>query len=169
MVKWYLCQEFTTAFSGDAFLKYLSSVYIFVTNPTQKEGAMHYARQRIISNKSLLHNAIRAGLPPYIQSRPFTTKSWQPPNFIMGPSSPLAITETRKESNMSTEATNTPFDPQRQDQQNQGSFGNVGNQGPEKRSKTKRQQDENIQWLGDKVRSQNLQYGLNVTTYWIIP
>jgi endoribonuclease Dicer len=54
---------------------------VFVTNPAQNEGALHVARQRIISNKSLLQNASRAGLPPFIQAKPFTFKSWQPPNF----------------------------------------------------------------------------------------
>lgn len=66
---------------GDAFLKYLSSIYVFVANPAQKEGALHVLRQRIISNRSLLRNAISSGLPQYIQARPFTFKSWQPPNF----------------------------------------------------------------------------------------
>lgn len=42
---------------------------------------MHIDRQKIISNKSLLHNASRVGLPPYIQAKPFTFKVWQPPNF----------------------------------------------------------------------------------------
>ena len=66
---------------GDAFLKYLSSVYAFVTNPSLTEGALHVARQKIISNKSLLQNATRIGLPAYIQSKAFAFKSWQPPHF----------------------------------------------------------------------------------------
>jgi endoribonuclease Dicer len=69
------------AFLGDAYLKYLSSIYLFVTNPTQHEGALHIARQRIISNRSLLKNADRSGLPQYIQSKPFTSRAWLPPNF----------------------------------------------------------------------------------------
>ena len=66
---------------GDAFLKYLSSVYAFVTNPLLSEGSLHVARQKIISNKSLLQNATRIGLPIYIQSKAFAFKSWQPPHF----------------------------------------------------------------------------------------
>ena len=66
---------------GDAFLKYLSSVYAFVTNPSLSEGSLHIARQKIISNKSLLQNATRIGLPSYIQSKAFAFKSWQPPHF----------------------------------------------------------------------------------------
>ncbi|KAI5124869.1 hypothetical protein M0805_007301 [Coniferiporia weirii] len=68
---------------GDAYLKYLSSIYLFVTFPTLHEGALHTSRQRIISNRSLLRNANRCGLPQYIQSRPFTPKTWSPPNFIV--------------------------------------------------------------------------------------
>ncbi|KAL5508450.1 DCL1_2 [Sanghuangporus vaninii] len=68
---------------GDAYLKYLSSIYLFVTFPTLHEGALHLSRQRIISNRSLLKNANRCGLPQYIQSKPFTPKSWVPQNFIL--------------------------------------------------------------------------------------
>ncbi|KAH8113318.1 ribonuclease III [Phellopilus nigrolimitatus] len=68
---------------GDAYLKYLSSVYLFVTFPTSREGALHISRQRIISNRSLLRNANRCGLPQYIQSKPFTPKNWFPLNFFV--------------------------------------------------------------------------------------
>ena len=73
--------SYNTITLGDAFLKYLSSVYAFVTNPSLTEGALHIARQKIISNKSLLQNATRIGLPAYIQSKAFAFKSWQPPHF----------------------------------------------------------------------------------------
>ncbi|KAF9534830.1 hypothetical protein CPB83DRAFT_901776 [Crepidotus variabilis] len=66
---------------GDAFLKYLASVYVFVTNPSLSEGALHVARQKIISNRSLLFHAGRIGMPAYIQSKVFAYKAWQPPNF----------------------------------------------------------------------------------------
>lgn len=64
--------------SGDAYLKYLSSIYLFVTNPTMHEGMLHIARQKIISNKSLLVNSDKSGLPQYIQSKPFIAKMWLP-------------------------------------------------------------------------------------------
>lgn len=77
---------------GDAYLKYLSSVYLFVTQPSLHEGALHIARQRIISNRSLLKNADRSGLPQYIQSKPFTCKTWIPPNFkVFRPPKPIII------------------------------------------------------------------------------
>ncbi|TFK75994.1 ribonuclease III [Pluteus cervinus] len=66
---------------GDAFLKYLSSVYVFVTNPLQSEGALHVSRQKIVSNKALFHSAMQAGLPPFIQAKPLAIKTWQPSAF----------------------------------------------------------------------------------------
>ncbi|KAF7331986.1 hypothetical protein MKEN_00078900 [Mycena kentingensis (nom. inval.)] len=68
-------------FLGDSFLKFLASVYIFVHEPTNKEGALHYARQDIISNRALFRCVEAAGLPPYIQSKGFAIKNWRPPNF----------------------------------------------------------------------------------------
>lgn len=66
---------------GDAFLKYMASIYVFVTEPSNKEGALHCARQQIVSNNTLFHSFGSAGLPAYVQSKPFSFKSWQPPNF----------------------------------------------------------------------------------------
>ena len=94
----YQCPK-TQLFSlGDAYLKYLSSIYLFVTNPTQHEGALHIARQRIISNRSLLKNADRSGLPQYIQSKPFTSKSWIPHNFrVFHPPKPISPNDVSNE------------------------------------------------------------------------
>jgi endoribonuclease Dicer len=75
---------------GDAFLKYLSSIYVFVANPALNEGSLHVVRQKIISNKSLLMHSTHVGLPAYIQSKSFPYKTWQPPNFrvIIPPKTP---------------------------------------------------------------------------------
>lgn len=54
-----------------------------MTFPTLHEGALHVSRQRIISNRSLLRNANRCGLPQYVQSKPFSPKAWAPLNFIV--------------------------------------------------------------------------------------
>lgn len=72
-------------FQGDAFLKYLSSVFVFVAHPASSEGALHVARQKIISNRSLFRNANIMGLPEYIQAKTFTFKVWEPPNFNIVP------------------------------------------------------------------------------------
>lgn len=82
--------------SGDAFLKYLASIYVFVTNPSLTEGALHVSRQKIISNRSLLFHASRIGMPAFIQSKAFAYKGWQPPNFQVY-ISPKAAKEARKE------------------------------------------------------------------------
>ena len=42
------------------------------------EGMLHIARQKIISNKSLLVNSDKSGIPQYIQSKPFIAKMWLP-------------------------------------------------------------------------------------------
>jgi hypothetical protein len=73
---------------GDAYLKYLSSIYLFVTNPAQHEGALHSARLRIISNKALFLNAESVGLAPYIQAKPLAPRQWSPPNFTVIPPPP---------------------------------------------------------------------------------
>ena len=73
---------------GDAYLKYLSSIYLFVTNPAQHEGALHSARLRIISNKALFINAESVGLAPYIQAKPLAPRQWTPPNYTVIPQAP---------------------------------------------------------------------------------
>ena len=73
---------------GDAYLKYLSSIYLFVTNPAQHEGALHSARLRIISNKALFINAESVGLAPYIQAKPLAPRQWTPPNYTVIPPPP---------------------------------------------------------------------------------
>lgn len=65
---------------GDAFLKYLASIYVFVMHPSQ-HGVVHAARQCIISNEVLMQSAVRSGLPQFIQGKPFSYKLWHPPNF----------------------------------------------------------------------------------------
>jgi endoribonuclease Dicer len=154
-------------------LKYLSSVYVFVTHPAQHEGALHVSRQKIISNKSLLQNACRAGLPPYIQAKPFTLRLWQPPNFSILPNSgPNIAKEENKEKgdiicdvdddaqpadaqtpaqNLEHEAPSTSSEivPMQSE-----SGVPTENNRPKKKSKKKKQQDEQYtQMLGDKVRS----------------
>ncbi|KAJ7499006.1 hypothetical protein FB451DRAFT_1203918 [Mycena latifolia] len=82
---------------GDSFLKYLSSIYVFVNEPSNKEGALHTARQHIVSNNTLFRNFDSAGLVPYVQSRPFSSKFWQPPNFRTSEQTSLAAHKHRKE------------------------------------------------------------------------
>ncbi|KAG6837555.1 hypothetical protein H0H93_007736 [Arthromyces matolae] len=67
---------------GDCFLKLLASTYLYVSNPTYKEGLLHTARQDLISNKSLFEHACSTGIPKYIQSKLFSSKVWAPPFFV---------------------------------------------------------------------------------------
>ncbi|GAA5975735.1 hypothetical protein JCM11641_005854 [Rhodosporidiobolus odoratus] len=56
---------------GDAFLKYLHSAHVFVSNErTTHEGAIHRARLQ----------GIEADIPSYIMSRPLTSRHFVPPN-----------------------------------------------------------------------------------------
>ncbi|KAK0195664.1 hypothetical protein F5146DRAFT_1026528 [Armillaria mellea] len=70
---------------GDSFLKYVSTLYVFVTEPDRSEGNLHTSRRELISNNSLLHQAVRIGLPSFIQTKPFSIKTWCPPNFTREP------------------------------------------------------------------------------------
>jgi endoribonuclease Dicer len=76
-------------YQGDTYLKYLSSAYFFVTaDKKMGEGALHQARQEVVSNKALLQDANRAGLAPYIQAKPFSYKHWKPVGFSVLPDPP---------------------------------------------------------------------------------
>lgn len=155
------------SYLGDAYLKYLSSVYLFVTQPSLHEGALHIARQRIISNRSLLKNADRSGLPQYIQSKPFTCKTWIPPNFkVFRPPKPIILDDELQDDEPEKAV------PPEIDLEGQNLEANVINSGPtETESKTaketvqpsraessvgkeakKKHIDSNTQKLGDKVK-----------------
>ncbi|KAH9843805.1 uncharacterized protein C8Q71DRAFT_698068 [Rhodofomes roseus] len=117
---------------GDAFLKYVASLYLFVTMPSAGEGDLHIARQDIVSNKALLDCASELDLPAYVHSKPFVTKLWEP--VVQPPAS-----EPPTPTGTPTKAT-------------------IGNDGeppvsnPAKRSKKQKQKDElDYQWLGDKT------------------
>ncbi|KAH9062879.1 ribonuclease III [Lactarius vividus] len=90
---------------GDAYLKYLSSIYLFVTNPSQHEGALHSARLRIISNRALFFNAENAGLAPYIQAKPLVPKQWYPPNFTVIPPPPPKVQENESVTRVDQDST----------------------------------------------------------------
>jgi hypothetical protein len=152
--------------TGDAFLKYLSSIYVFVTRPAQKEGSLHIYRQKIISNRSLLLNASRSGLPQYIQARPFSFRLWQPPNFSvqtndhdscihrgqtqneesiadvdMLPADVLELEKTNDAERVLSEKSAAPEESEIPAESSK----------PKRKSKKKQLEDQSSQWLGDKV------------------
>ncbi|KAF9247216.1 hypothetical protein BU15DRAFT_39362 [Melanogaster broomeanus] len=139
---------------GDAFLKYLASVYVFVTNPAQHEGALHTARQRIISNKVLMQSADRMGLPQYVQSKPFSHKLWNPPYFTVDslpPSSNAEPAGSGDETSIAVEI------PQTQQSASHNGPDVPSNEllseiaDPQVRKKKKSRDDHMTQWLGDKT------------------
>ncbi|KAG8218739.1 hypothetical protein J3R82DRAFT_4409 [Butyriboletus roseoflavus] len=134
-------------FFGDSFLKYLASVYVFVTNPAQHEGALHAARQRIINNKVLMQSADQIGLPQYIQSKPFSHKLWYPPNFTVDP---LSLSTIADPAYSGDEISVTADVLQcKQDSASQEEDMNASNVLKKRKKKLR---DENVtQWLGDKT------------------
>ena len=116
--------------------------------PNAREGAMHAARQRLISNKALRVGAIEANVPPFIQSKHFVPKIWQPcPYDTDDGANQQDETAEKAEPGTSTPASgantssSTASSTQKQERQTRPTGG-----------KRKRQRDEHaIQWLGDKV------------------
>ncbi|KIY46644.1 hypothetical protein FISHEDRAFT_47032 [Fistulina hepatica ATCC 64428] len=74
-------------FIGDGFLKYMSSVYVFVDYPDAKENILSNARSELVKNKTLFENAVKLGIPSFIQASPLAVKSWRPWNFELHPPS----------------------------------------------------------------------------------
>ncbi|KAM0752756.1 hypothetical protein T439DRAFT_354244 [Meredithblackwellia eburnea MCA 4105] len=67
---------------GDAFLKYVASVYCFTSLPkTAHEGDLHHTRLKHIQNATLFSAGLELNLPTYLFSRPFTSRLFIPPNF----------------------------------------------------------------------------------------
>ena len=102
-------------------------MYTFVTMPAKKEGALAAARAQIVSNRALHLNAMAAGIPPWIQSRPMVPKTWSP--FLPGPCPPAHQQSNRMDVDDAD-----------------------GEKGQSKKGKKqKREEEADMQWLGDKV------------------
>lgn len=110
--------------AGDTVLKFVASTYCFVTLPDKREGALNAARSQAVSNKTLHLNALAAGIPPWILSKPMVAKLWLPGDE-------KSFTEEAQGDQLKQEE---PI-PE-----------------PKRKGKRKRQEDDrHIQWLGDKV------------------
>ncbi len=98
--------------------------------PRGSEGQMNIALSQLVANKTLRDGALKAGIPPYIQSKPFIMKVWLP--YVQRPS----IEGESGGLNTSSDAAKG------------GAETGKGHGG-----KRKRQLDsQSAQWLGDKVR-----------------
>ncbi|KAG0322650.1 Dicer-like protein 1 [Dissophora globulifera] len=69
---------------GDSFLKFSSTIRLFIINPAKDEGQLHANRIRIISNRALLGHATTLEIYRHVSSTPFHRKSWRPTRFIVG-------------------------------------------------------------------------------------
>ncbi|KIJ20171.1 hypothetical protein PAXINDRAFT_126718 [Paxillus involutus ATCC 200175] len=139
---------------GDSFLKYLASAYVFVTNPAQHEGALHAARQHIISNKVLMQSADRIGLPQYIQSKPFSHKLWNPPNFTvvsLPPSNNVEPTGSGDEADGVAEISHANTPGSHNEPELLVNVLNSESADPRVRRKRSSRDDNATQWLGDKT------------------
>lgn len=138
---------------GDAYLKYLSSIYLFVTNPNKHEGILHLARQKIISNRALLVNADKSGLPQYIQSKPFLPKMWLPRGYTVvrpEPKSTATHKESRGNTNMEIKEERSSPDPNGLPTSANEDKSLTIKADEQKLKSKKSLYDEDHQWLGDK-------------------
>ncbi|KAG6813492.1 hypothetical protein H0H92_010517 [Tricholoma furcatifolium] len=130
-------------FEGDAFLKCLSSMYLYVTFPANKEGQLHEARQNLISNRSLYEHACQAGIPNYILSKLFSTRLWTPP-FCLPLSANLNRLDPQDEAETEQSLTVSVQDPSQSTHDGKAKK-------RKKRRKKQTSDDQRLQRLGDKV------------------
>lgn len=116
--------------AGDAYLKYAVSAYLFAIMPEGREAALHTARREIVCNKALYLGAVSVGLPAFMRVKPFLPRVWQP-------TSPPR-SETERPTNTDRNDTNAT-DPVE------------GSSKPKKGKRKKQQDEQGIQWIGDKV------------------
>ncbi|KAF9913598.1 Dicer-like protein 1 [Lobosporangium transversale] len=68
---------------GDSFLKFSSTIRLYIVNPSKDEGQLHASRIRVISNNALLRHATNHELFLYVSSTPFHRKNWRPTRFTV--------------------------------------------------------------------------------------
>ncbi|KZW03985.1 hypothetical protein EXIGLDRAFT_827922 [Exidia glandulosa HHB12029] len=121
---------------GDSVLKFLCSASLFVLNPDAAESVLHLARQDVISNRALLQAARRVGLPPFILMKPLSVKSWLPPHYDYEPEKSKALSE--EDAKDPTKVAAAAAAEERRAKSDAW-------------ARTKRQQDQSEQWIGDKT------------------
>lgn len=69
---------------GDSFLKFISSVYIYLKFPTFDEGRATAVKGKLVSNANLYYLAVKLGIPSYINYWEFQPKTeWCPPGYCV--------------------------------------------------------------------------------------
>ncbi|KAG2171419.1 hypothetical protein INT43_009080 [Umbelopsis isabellina] len=66
---------------GDSFLKFVTTIRLYIMFPVSHEGQLHCQRIRIICNKALYRSARRLQIYRHITSQPFNRRRWRPPHF----------------------------------------------------------------------------------------
>ncbi|CAM0138922.1 unnamed protein product [Umbelopsis sp. WA50703] len=66
---------------GDSFLKFVTTIRLYIMFPLSHEGQLHCQRIRIICNKALYRSARRLQIYRHITSQPFNRRRWRPPHF----------------------------------------------------------------------------------------
>ncbi|KAJ3038714.1 Dicer-like protein 1 [Rhizophlyctis rosea] len=65
---------------GDAFLKVLQTVHLFVHHPERQEGWLSVARNRAENNGVLQEHAVQTGVAGFVLSEPLSRRTWVPPS-----------------------------------------------------------------------------------------
>ncbi|KAF9375586.1 Dicer-like protein 1 [Podila verticillata] len=68
---------------GDVFLKFSSTIRLYIVNATMAEGELHQQRTKIISNAALREHALRLELFRYVANCKFQRTSWTPVKMVM--------------------------------------------------------------------------------------
>ncbi|KAG0025287.1 Dicer-like protein 1 [Podila clonocystis] len=68
---------------GDSFLKFSSSICLYIVNPAMVEGQLHFQRTKIISNAALREHALRLELFRYVANGTFQRRTWKPVKFVV--------------------------------------------------------------------------------------
>ncbi|KAG0034113.1 Dicer-like protein 1 [Podila clonocystis] len=68
---------------GDLFLKFSSSICLYIVNPAMTEGQLHLQRTKVISNAALREHALRLELFRYVANGTFQRRTWKPVKFVV--------------------------------------------------------------------------------------
>ncbi|URE26504.1 hypothetical protein MUK42_18017 [Musa troglodytarum] len=67
---------------GDAYLKWVVSIFLFLKYPQKHEGQLTRMRQQMVSNMVLYQYALNKGLQSYIQADRFAPSRWAAPGVL---------------------------------------------------------------------------------------
>lgn len=68
---------------GDSFLKFSSTIRLYIIHSVMNEGQLHIQRTKIISNAALREHALRLELYKYVANGTFQRRTWMPVKFVV--------------------------------------------------------------------------------------